>query len=128
VRVLVVDDQERFREVACRVVEQSDGFSLVGEATCGAEAVAAADDLRPDLVLMDVRMPGMSGIEAERRILASRPGTCVVLVSAYGSPTIASKERLTPTFLRAAWDLHRRPSGTVPETTVPDPRAETTSS
>jgi two-component system, NarL family, invasion response regulator UvrY len=81
VRVLVVDDQPQFRRAATALVSAVDGFEIVGEAASGAEAVGLVADLGADLVLMDVRMPGMDGVEATRRILATHPATRVVLVS-----------------------------------------------
>ncbi len=128
VRVLVVDDQEGCRDVARSVVEHTPGFAVIGEACTGAEAVAACDRLRPDLVLMDVRMPEMNGTEARQRIVAAHPETCVVLLSAYASPTIAPKAGLSPAFVRAAWSARRSSSGTIPVTTVPEPHAEPISS
>ncbi|HEY5098131.1 MAG TPA: response regulator transcription factor, partial [Acidimicrobiales bacterium] len=62
--VLVVDDQAPFRSAAKAVVGRMDGFSVVGEATDGEEAVAMAAELHPALVLMDINMPGMNGVEA----------------------------------------------------------------
>ncbi len=70
VRVLIVDDQEPFRAVARTVVELTDGFEVVGEAESGEDSVSRAHSLSPDLVLMDVNLPGISGLEATRRILA----------------------------------------------------------
>src|SRR6185437_2280350 len=63
VSVLVVDDQEPFREVAREVVAATDGFKLIGEAASGEQALAAADELCPQLVIMDKRLPGLSGVE-----------------------------------------------------------------
>lgn len=125
VRVLVVDDQDGCRDAARCVVERTPGFTVIGEARTGAEAVDACERLRPELVLMDVRMPVMDGIEAGRRIADAHPETCVVLLSAYGSPTITPKAELTPAFVWTAWTSH---SGTVPDTTVPVPGAEPISS
>jgi two-component system invasion response regulator UvrY len=83
VRVLVVDDQRPFRLVAAAVLARTPGFLLVGEAATGEEAVTLADALRPDLVLLDVRLPGISGVEAAASIVARVPGTVVVLCSSY---------------------------------------------
>ena len=83
IRVLVVDDQAPFLRAARAVLGEASGFDLIAEATSGEEAVAAARDLEPDLVLMDVNMPGMGGVEATRRIVAARPETIVVLLSSY---------------------------------------------
>jgi DNA-binding NarL/FixJ family response regulator len=72
VRVLIVNDQAPFRRAAEQVVEATDGFEVAGEVTTGEAAVAAAQALRPDLILMDVHLPGIDGPEATRRILRSR--------------------------------------------------------
>jgi two-component system, NarL family, invasion response regulator UvrY len=82
-RVLVVDDQPPFRRAARAVLEIARSFEIVGEVTSGEEAVDAAAALRPDLVVMDVQMAGIGGIEATRQIVATRPETIVVLVSSY---------------------------------------------
>ena len=80
VRVLIVDDQLPFREASRMVVEMTDGFEVAGEARDGEEGVAMVEALRPDLVLMDVRMPGIDGLEATRRIgeLADPPRVVVM--------------------------------------------------
>ena len=83
VRVLIVDDQAPFRQAAHMVVDLTDGFDVVGEAETGEDGVSAAHELRPDLVLMDVNLPGIDGTEATRRILAELPDTIVFLVSTY---------------------------------------------
>ncbi|MFF0520525.1 response regulator [Actinomadura nitritigenes] len=69
VRVLLADDQEMVRAALRVVIDRRDGLAVVGEAADGAEAVAEAARLRPDVVVMDVRMPGVSGVEATRRIM-----------------------------------------------------------
>ena len=81
VRVLTVDDQARFRGVARDVIEATPGFDLVGEAESGEEALLAVDRLAPELVLLDVRLPGLDGIEVARRLTMSHPETLVVLIS-----------------------------------------------
>jgi len=80
VRVLIVDDQPPFREASKMVVEMTDGFEVVGEAEDGERGVELAASLKPDLVLMDVQMPGIDGIEATRRIAAlDQPPEVLVL-------------------------------------------------
>lgn len=83
VRVLVVDDQEPFRKAATAVVDSMDGFVVVGSASDGEESVRAVLELRPDLVLMDVNLPGIDGLEATRRVRRLDPAPVVVLVSTY---------------------------------------------
>jgi two-component system, NarL family, invasion response regulator UvrY len=87
-RVLVADDQAPFRKAARAVLEVAPDFEVVGEVTSGEEAVEEAQLLRPDLVVMDVKMNGIGGVEATRRILAARPETLVVLVSSYRSEDV----------------------------------------
>ena len=80
VRVLIVDDQEPFRLAARMVVEATDGFDVVGEAETGEASVDMARDLSPDLVLMDVNLPGINGLDATRQILSDGSGSVVVLL------------------------------------------------
>ncbi|MFD7339405.1 response regulator [Streptomyces violascens] len=74
VRVLLVDDQEMVRTGLRLVIDRREDLSVVGEAADGEQAVARAVELRPDVVLMDVRMPGTTGVEATRRITSCWPG------------------------------------------------------
>ena len=91
-RVLIVDDEPLIRETLAELL-RDEGFTVLGQAEDGEEAVRAAEELAPDLVLMDVRMPHLNGIEATRRILAERPGTIVVALSAYDDPALAAAAR-----------------------------------
>ncbi|HEY4333909.1 MAG TPA: response regulator transcription factor [Ilumatobacteraceae bacterium] len=83
VTVVVVDDQQPFRSAAREVVDRLAGFTVVAEAESGEDAVAVVDALQPDLVLMDINMGGIDGIEAAARITAANPATMVVLLSTY---------------------------------------------
>jgi DNA-binding NarL/FixJ family response regulator len=80
--VLAVDDQRPFREAARRVVDATAGFAWAGEAGSGEEAVVLVRERAPDIVIMDVRMPDMDGIQAARLVAAERPEVTVLLVSA----------------------------------------------
>ena len=84
-RILVADDNMLFAEALTQLLESDERIQVVGCAYNGAEAVDFARKLAPDLVLTDIRMPLMTGIEATERILAWRPGTKVDLVTAHGS-------------------------------------------
>ncbi|MEX2660099.1 MAG: response regulator transcription factor, partial [Acidimicrobiales bacterium] len=81
IRVLVVDDHALFRRGLVLVLQSEDGLEVVGEAEDGAAGVARATELAPDVVLMDVRMPKMGGIEATRRIADEVPAAKVVMLT-----------------------------------------------
>lgn len=83
VRVLIVDDQEPFRLAARMVVDATDGFEVVGEAETGEDSVTMASELAPDLVLMDVNLPGINGLDATRQILNGSNTVVVLLLSTY---------------------------------------------
>jgi DNA-binding NarL/FixJ family response regulator len=85
IRILVVDDHPIVRSGITSVLASQPDFDVVGEAGNGQEAVAAASRLEPDLVLMDLRMPVRSGVDASAAILAVRPSTRIVVLTTYAS-------------------------------------------
>jgi two-component system, NarL family, invasion response regulator UvrY len=120
VRVLTVDDQELFRRVAGDVITATPGFAIVGEAATGEEALDAVERLAPQLVLCDVRMPGLDGIEVARRLAATHPETVVVLISLAertdlpaaiqleDAVPLVRKQDFGPVLLRRLWHEHGR--------------------
>ena len=120
VRVLIVDDQEPFRMAARGGGGATEGFEVVGEAETGEDSVAMASDLTPDLVLMDVNLPGINGLDATRRILADNANSSVVLLlSTYeeeeyapraaecGAAAYIPKSAFGPDRLEEAWAAAR---------------------
>ncbi len=112
VRVLVVDDQEPFRLAAAAVVAATDGFQLVGSADSGEASLAAVAELQPDLVLMDIHLPGKDGVESTRQIRLLQPGVRVLLLSSFDSYDGAAecgalgylpKRILSPSSLQGVW-------------------------
>jgi DNA-binding NarL/FixJ family response regulator len=83
VRVLVVDDQTPFLRAMTAVVAETHGFEVVGQASSGEESLVVAAALFPDLVLMDVNLPGIDGLEATRRLRAGERPPVVLLLSTY---------------------------------------------
>jgi DNA-binding NarL/FixJ family response regulator len=89
IRVLIADDHAVVRDGLALVLSQLDGFEVVGEAASGDEAVKQAVLLKPDVVLMDVQMPGLDGVEATRQVAARAPGVAVLILSMYGDEAAA---------------------------------------
>jgi two-component system invasion response regulator UvrY len=122
VRVLIVEDQAPFRAAARAVISRVQGFDLAAEATSGEEAVEVARMLRPQLVLMDINMGEMDGLEATRLITQDSPDTIVVLVSTYpiddmppsarhcGAAAYLNKDELSPRTVRTLWEQGGDPS------------------
>ena len=115
VGVLIVDDQAPFRRAAKMVMAATPGFDVIGEAESGEEAVELFDELAPGLVLMDINLPGINGIEATRRITDAHPDATVLLLSTYqaadlpggadscGAAGYVNKEEFGPAVVLDVW-------------------------
>ena len=113
--VLAVDDQAVFRRVARSLIAATPGFEQVGEAATGREALKLAADLKPDLVLVDVAMPGLDGIETARQLRDVIPNAVVVLISVdeipgsacnAGAAACLRKQDLSTRTLSELWAAH----------------------
>ena len=119
--VLIVDDQAPFRAAMKAVLRRTTEFELVGEADMGNEAVTLAEELHPALVLMDINMHEMNGIEATRTLVARQPDVVVILCSTYdasdlppevatsGARAYLNKEHLGADTLRRLWQERDEP-------------------
>ena len=115
VRVLIVDDQAPFLSAMRAVVDETAGFEVAGESSSGEEALVAADALLPDLVLVDVNLPGIDGLEVTRRLRGRPSPPVVLLLSTYdedagarfiaecGAAAYVTKSALGPDRLVEAW-------------------------
>jgi DNA-binding NarL/FixJ family response regulator len=118
VGVVTVDDQPFFRGAAREVIEATPGFEAIGEASSGEEALGIVEQLEPELVLVDVRMPGMDGIETAQRITDGHPEVVVVLISiedpanipssaeTCGAAALVRKQDFKPRVLESLWVAH----------------------
>jgi DNA-binding NarL/FixJ family response regulator len=88
--VLLVDDHALFRNGIARLLKNEPGLEIVGEANDGREAIGFAQELKPDVILMDISMPGVNGIEATRLIYKQHPEVCIIGLSMHDDP---EKER-----------------------------------
>lgn len=115
---MTVDDQSVFRAAARDVIEATPGFESVGEACSCEEALAVIGEVEPRLALVDVRMPGIDGVETTMRIRERHPEVVVVLISIEeisglpsgaaesGAAALVRKQDFGPTLLRGLWDEH----------------------
>lgn len=125
VRVLTVDDHAPFRDAARAVITATPGFEALAEVASGEDALDLLDRLRPDLVLLDVSLPGIDGLETCRRLTAANPAPLVVLISAdddpmlrdsardYGAAGFVAKRELRPGILRTLWNRHGDPAAAI---------------
>jgi chemotaxis response regulator CheB len=115
VRVLVVDDSDVFRNLLSAVVASAPGFEVVDTASCGREALFLVDSLSPELVLLDLQMPDLDGIETALRIRRHHPEVVVLLLTATRraslddpSLTVEDKRDLSSEWLADFWRRHGR--------------------
>ena len=122
VMVLLVDDQEPFRVAARAVLSRLPGFDVVAEAESGEQVIALVDEQTFDLVLMDINMGAVNGLDATRQIMALRPQTTVMLMSTYpledlppgartcGAVAYINKDELSPRQIRRLWEAGGDPN------------------
>lgn len=89
IKVMLVDDQQLVREGLRRMLELDDEIEVIGEAKSGEDAIVKADELEPDIILMDVRMPGMGGIEATRQLKAKECKANIIILTVYEDKYLA---------------------------------------
>ena len=127
IRVLIADDHALFRQGIRRLLETAGDIEVVGEASSGSEAVSLVEQLAPDVALLDVSMPGLSGIDAAGMIKTASPRTCVVMVTVHtneeflfqaikaGAMGYLLKDSLPEELLRAVRVVHRGEALLAPE-------------
>ena len=92
-RILVADDQEAVRKRVCAALTAHEGFEVCGEASNGKEAVEKAKELNPDLILLDITMSVLNGLDAARQIRAFAPETPIVILSVHKSRQLMEEAR-----------------------------------
>jgi len=91
VRILVVDDYEPFRRFLCSMLTRKADLQIIGEALDGLEAVQKAEELQPDLIVLDIGLPTLNGIEAARQIRKFAPESKIIFVSQESSPEVVQE-------------------------------------
>jgi two-component system, NarL family, invasion response regulator UvrY len=131
ITVITVDDHAVFRRAARDVVAATPGFETIGEAESGEEALRLVAEVSPALVLLDVRMPGMDGVEAAQHIARGRPEAVIVLITiddpeelpseaaSCGAVAVARKQDFGPRMLERLWEAHGHASSSGPLARVP---------
>jgi two-component system, NarL family, response regulator NreC len=88
IRILVVDDHPAVRRILCRLLQEQPDFTLVGEAETGAQAILRAKELRPDVVLVDISLPDMNGLDVAKKLKEVAPSAEILVVSDYNEGEI----------------------------------------
>ena len=89
IRILIVDDFQSWRRLVSAMLQDNPEFQIIGEAADGLEAVQKSEELQPDLILLDIGLPKLNGLEAARRMCAVAPGSKILFVSENQCPTLA---------------------------------------
>lgn len=119
--MITVDDHAVFRQVAHEVIAATPGFEPVGEAESGEDALRLVGEVAPQLILLDVRMPGMDGLETARHLASARPESTIFLITiedpealppeagSCGAATVARKQDFCPAMLQRLWGAYGAP-------------------
>lgn len=91
VHVFIVDDCERWRRAVCSILQQDKDLEVIGEGSDGLEAVQKSEELQPDLVLLDLGLPNLNGMEAARRIRQVSPGSRIIFLTSNDSPELVQE-------------------------------------
>lgn len=91
IRILIADDHQLVREGIRRILDEHDDFEIVGEASDGKQALQLVEEVQPDVILLDVAMPGLDGVETTRRLAKMKPATRVLIVTMYADEHHAAR-------------------------------------